>query len=130
MYHYLISVGTNPITSGKPGKIYLDSFLEFDDSDVERVGNCRLLSNDKLFRNSLEQAAAVFGCSDLFFNFQGLLLRSRVQNTIVLHYSSDDKLDREFFRTYVEVTSLKELEKAKMGANNGQNHSQKTKSRN
>jgi len=114
IYHYLVGVGTNDINSTEAGKVYLDSFFEFTDEDRENVNNCRLLSKDQLFKSSVQDSSGVFGCSSLISSFQGLLLRSRAQNTILLHYTSEDKLDREFFNRWVKVTPLEELRQAKI----------------
>lgn len=113
-YHYLIGVGTDDIRYKEPGKLYLDSFFEFTDKDKENVNNCRLLSKDKLFKSSVEDSSTVFGCSDIIRNFQGLLIRARAQNTILLHYISENKLDREFFEGWIKVTPFEELKKAKI----------------
>jgi len=114
-YHYLIGVGMNDIRYSKePGKVYLDSFFEFTDKDKENVNNCRLLAKDKLFKSSVSDSSIVFGCSDVITNFQGLLMRARAQNTILLHYTSESKLDRDFFERWVKVTPYEELVKAKI----------------
>jgi hypothetical protein len=113
-YHYLIGVGTNDIRSTEPGKLYLDSFFEFTDKDKENVNNCRLLSKDKLFKSSVHDSSVVFDCSHIVASFQGLLIRARAQNTILLHYVSDNKLDRKFFESWITVTTLEELQKAKI----------------
>jgi hypothetical protein len=113
-YHYLIGVGISDIHSAEPGKPYLDSLFEFTDKDKENVNNCRLLSSDKLFKSSVHDSAVVFGCSNVITSFQGLLLRARAQNTILLHYVSDSKLDRKFFEAWVDVTPLEELRQAKI----------------
>jgi len=114
IYHYLIGVGTNDINSIEAGKLYLDSFFEFTDEDRENVNNCRMLSKDELFKSSVQDSSGVFGCSGLIASFQGLLIRARAQNTILLHYTSEHKLDREFFKGWVKVTPLEELRKAKI----------------
>jgi hypothetical protein len=113
-YHYLIGVGTNDIHSSEPGKAYLDTFFEFTDKDKENINNCRLLSNDKLFKSTVKDSAEVFGCGSIISNFQGLLIRARAQNTILLHYVSSTKLTREYFDGFVKVTSFEELRKAKI----------------
>lgn len=113
-HHYLIGVGINDVRSTEPGKPYLDSLFEFTEKDKENVNNCRLLSKDQLFKSSVHDSAGVFGCSDVITNFQGLLMRSRAQNTILLHYVSDSKLDRKFFEGWVQVTPLEELKNAKI----------------
>ena len=114
IYHYLVGLGTNDIRSPEPGKLYLDSFFEFTDNDRENVNNCRLLAKDKLFKSSVNDSSVVFGCSHIIANFQGLLIRARAQNTILLHYTSENKLDRKFFEGWIEVTSFDELQKAKI----------------
>jgi len=113
-YHYLIGVGIKDVHYDKPGESYLDSVFEFTDKDKENVNNCRLLSRDKLFSSTIPDSSEVFNCSHIIANFQGLLIRSKVQNTILLHYTSHHKLDREFFEGWVKVTPLEDLKKAKI----------------
>ena len=114
IYHYLVGVGANDIRSAEPGKLYLDSFFEFTDKDKENVNNCRLLAKDKLFKSSVHDSSVVFECSHIITNFQGLLMRARAQNTIILHYTSENKLDRESFESWIKVTPFEELKKAKI----------------
>jgi len=114
IYHYLVGVGANDIRSPEPGKLYLDSFFEFTDDERENVNNCRLLSKDKLFKSSVHDSSVVFECSHIIQNFQGLLVRARVQNTMLLHYTSESKFDRKFFESWIEVTPFEKLEKAKI----------------
>ena len=113
-YHYLVGVGSNDIRSNEPGKLYLDSFFEFTDKDKENINNCRMLTKDELFKSSIEDSSAVFSCSHIIGNFQGILIRARVQGTILLHYESDHKLDRESFECWIKVTPFEELKKAKI----------------
>ena len=113
-YHYIIGVGVNDVRSNEPGELYLDSLFEFTDKDKENVNNCRLLSKDGLFKVSLQESATVFGCSGVITNFQGLLLRARVQNTMLLHYVSNTKRDRKFFQGFIKVTSIEELKNARI----------------
>ena len=113
-YHYLIGVGIKDVHYDKPGESYLDSVFEFTNKDKENVNNCRLLSRDKLFKSTIHDSSEVFNCSDIIASFQGLLIRARVQGTIILHYDSQHKLDRKFFEGWVKVTPLEDLKKAKI----------------
>jgi len=43
-----------------------------------------------------------------------MVLRNRIHNTMMLHYTSQTQLDREWFESWVAVTPLEELKKAKV----------------
>jgi hypothetical protein len=115
MYHYLITVGIQGIDLSLAGKIYLDNFLSYNDKERKNVESCQKLSQDHLFKTSPEQSAEIFDCSRLLNDLQMILIRCKVQNTILLHYISEDQLDRHFFEEWVKSNSLEELKKAQVG---------------
>lgn len=115
MYHYLITIGIEGINSPATGRVYLDNFLSYSDEDRKKVESCQKLSQDNLFKTSPEQSAEIFNCSKLLNDLQMILIRSKVQQTILLHYISEDQLDRQFFEEWAKANSLEDLKKARVG---------------
>ena len=114
MYHYLITVGINDVKSSEPGKLYVRDMLEYTETDRKNVEDASMLANDDLFKTPIEHSSKQYDCQTILASLQAMVLRNKIHNTIMLHYTSKDHLDREWFESWVSITPLEELKKAQV----------------
>lgn len=112
-HHYLIAVAIYPATyKNRAGKMYLKyGPLYFSNDDVERVRSALILSNDKLFKTSQEQALKNFNCSDIVCSVHGINLARSANMCSLHHFSSSFEIEDEWFANLVDAANKSEYNK-------------------
>ena len=120
-HHYMITVAAHPLTSKDFGKMYLKHGpLYFTNDDMEDLRSALILSSDKLFKTSQQQALKNFNCTPLVSSIRGMNLASQANLCPMHHFSSPVELEDEWFVTLVTLANVSEhnkelLEKSRVG---------------
>jgi hypothetical protein len=108
-HHYIIGVAMYGMNSSTPGKMFLKyGPVYFQNKDVENVGDCLVLSKDKIYKNIYQvkntQLYEMYNCSELIMALTGLRLAAEANNASLHHFSSPEELynPEKFFEGYVK----------------------------
>lgn len=107
-HHYFIGVVMHPITDGDlAGKIYLKyGPVYFHNNDVENLRDALMLSTDKVFKTTTNEALSLYGVSNIAGSIRSMILASNANLGSIHHFSSADKLDDEFFVNFVDLANI------------------------
>ena len=114
MFHYIVGARIDGFNSPNPVEKSLDFFFEYTDQDYKKWKDAHDASKNELWKTKVDEALNIFGAQPLHQIFNAVSIRSRCENLMVLHYECEFELDREDFDTYIKVSSIKELEKARI----------------
>lgn len=108
-HHYIIGVAVKEANSSEPGKLYLKyGPIYFTNKDIMNVGYAKMLSEDQLVKTSVKDSYQVFGCSELAHSIECLLLVTRVNQCSRHHFSSEEKIDDDWFELLVDLANTNE----------------------
>lgn len=111
-HHYFITVGMADMNSKNPGRMFLKHGpLYFCNDDVENVRSALILSNDRLFETDQKQALKNFDCYVIAGSIRAMQLASNANNCSMHHFSSEYKIDDEWFVTLVTVANTSQYNK-------------------
>lgn len=114
--HYIVGVGTHPMTAKNPGERYMDFMITYRDDEVEKVKMAKAMIDNKMWKTKPEVALEAYGVSILANNWAGISLRARVQNLMVCHFTTEEDLEltREDLELIVKYKSIEELREAQI----------------
>ena len=105
-HHYIISVGMRDMRSKNPGQMYLKHGpLYFSNDDVKNVQGALILSKDRLFETTSQQAMKNFGCKELSVAIRGMHLAAMANHCTMHHFSSPIKLQEDWFEHLVSTAN-------------------------
>lgn len=111
MYHYYITIGTYVIENpDKVGQVYLDNFLEVDTNRLAEFGANTIFN--QLCEEDEEKIENNYG-KQISNALEMIQLRSHTQKTQLLKFTSEFRWNRDMFESYVKVTPIRDLLKAK-----------------
>ena len=111
-HHYIINVAIQSLRSKDPGKMFLKHGpMYFTNDEVDRVRSAAILSQDRLFKTSSEQALKNFNCLGLARSIRAMQLSGQANDCTTHHFSSPVKLDDEWFVTLVDLANTSEQNK-------------------
>jgi hypothetical protein len=106
-HHYIIGVIMEPMTAGKSaGKMILKyGPLYFHNDDVDRLRDALLLSQDKLFPTSTQDALSIHKVKGLVGAINGMKLACSMNLATMHHFSSDTTMDEDAFLLIVDLAN-------------------------
>lgn len=108
-HHYIITVGIHPIISKNAGKLFMKHGpLYFTNDDVDNVRGAAILAQDRLFETTDEEALKNFGCLSLASAIRCIRLAAAANQCTIHHFSSEYKLNDEWFVTLVDLANISE----------------------
>ena len=106
-HHYIIGVEVKSAISSDAGELFLKyGPVYFTNKEVGKLRDAKILSEDKLFRTTIEEATEIQGCSELVYNLWALQMSAHINNCSVHHFSSEYELDDEVFETLVKAANF------------------------
>jgi hypothetical protein len=114
-HHYIIAVAVKPIQSKTPGNLFL-KYRPFyiHHSQIEKLRDAAILTQDKLFSTTSAQALKIFGVYELAKTFSMFKVSCQVNMCSLFHFYSKFKIDEEWFKTFVKNTNSSESERKKL----------------
>ena len=126
-HHYLIGVNMEPMTAGKlAGQMILKyGPLYFHNDDVARLQDALLLSQDKLFPTSTQDALDIHEVRGLVGAINGMKLACSMNLATMHHFSSATTMDDDAFLMIVDLANKSDegrklLDDSRMGQSGGQ----------
>jgi hypothetical protein len=108
-HHYLIGVVITDMTSSEPGRFQLKYRpVYYTNNDIELVAKAIKLSKDQLFKTTKEEAMKVQGCQNLVVTISTMMHSIRANNATLHHFTTEEKVDEEWFETLVESANFSE----------------------
>jgi len=106
-HHYIIAVGVHSLHSKRnAGKFFLKYRpVYFTNKDIEKVQHALMLSNDKLFKTSKQEAIQSCECDDLVYTLTCVRLGANMNNCTLHHFSSEQPMAEEDFDTIVDLAN-------------------------
>lgn len=105
-HHYIISVCVKELhTKKNPGEFFLKYLpLYIHNNDLINLQNAVLLSEDKLFKTSQEDALRIYNCQKIVTDFILLRLSTIANKGSLHHFFTDHKLSdpEKFFEDFVK----------------------------
>ena len=114
--HYIVGVGTHPMTSKNPGERYMDFMLVYRDDEVEKVKMAKAMIDNKLWKTKPEVALEAYGVKGLSSQWAAISIRARYEQLMICHFTSEDDLEftREDLELIVKYKSIEELKQAQI----------------
>lgn len=114
-HHYIIAVAIHPMNSSDPGKMYL-KYRPFyvHHPQIEKLRDVALLIQDKLFPTSQQEALKMHGLQELAHSFSMLRLAATANSCTLHHFSSDLKIEEDWFSTFVKSANNNKSSKEKL----------------
>ena len=106
-HHYLIGVIMEPMTAGKSAGQMILKYgpLYFHNDDVDRLRDALLLSQDKLFPTSTQDALSIHKVTGLVGAINGMKLACSINLGKIHHFSSDTTMDEDAFLLIVDLAN-------------------------
>jgi len=106
-HHYIFGMILNPLTDGKKaGKLSIRCGpIYFHNKDITSLRDAIILSNDKLFKTTNQEAMSIYNVKSLINNIHGMILICHTERGTLHHFSSETKIDNEFFHTLVKMAN-------------------------
>jgi len=106
-HHYIIGVIMEPMTSGKSAGQMILKYgpLYFHNDDVDRLRDALLLSQDKLFPTSTQDALSIHKVKGLVGAINGMKLACSVNLGTMHHFSSAEEMDEDIFLMIVNLAN-------------------------
>ena len=114
--HYIVGVGTYPMTAKNPGERYMDFMITYRDDEVEKVKMAKAMIDNKLWKTKPEVALEAYGVRELASNWAGISIRAKYEQLMVCHFTSEDDLEftREDLELIVKYKSIEELRESQL----------------
>jgi hypothetical protein len=114
--HYIVGVGTYPMTGKNPGERYLDFMLTYKDEEVEKVKLAKSMSENKMWKTKTDVALDACGVLGLAQSFAAIKIRANYSQLMICHFTSEDDLEftREDLELIVKYKPLNELKEAQL----------------
>ena len=114
-YHYFISVGIRSMKSKDPGKMFLKHGpLKFTNNDVKKMQDASLMTQDKLFPTSNQEAIKMFGVGELTHGIWAMQMAASANECTIHHFSSDCEFPDDFWEGFVDRANTNQFEKEKI----------------
>lgn len=112
-HHYIIAVGIHPMTSKtNAGKMFLKyGPVHFTNDDVESMQHAAMLSIDKLFKTTNQEAIRSVGCEQLSSSLAAMKMSAMVNNCTLHHFSAKFKMNEEDFEMLIKAANISESSK-------------------
>jgi hypothetical protein len=104
-YHCLVGVAIRTARNKDPGKFYLKYFLQYNERDVNDVKKAITMSENKIWKTSLEEALHIHKKSELISTLNSMILASQANDASIHHFTSDYKFDEEHIASIVELAN-------------------------
>lgn len=120
-HHYIIAVEMAGLKSKDAGKLGLRfQPVHFTNDDVLNVRRANQRVKDKLFSVTLEEALTIENCSEVVHTLNIIYKFKDYLELNLYHFSSEEKIDNEWFYTLVESANYSKhtkelLDHAKIG---------------
>jgi len=113
-YCYICGVGISDIRSEEPGKPYLDFFMPYKQSDIQRMEMEHLVNNCWTDEDP-EPRPEMPVSNELLHGFQAINIRTRFEgNTMTCLFRSKFPWTREEMEIHIKYTSIKKLKEARI----------------
>ncbi len=111
-YHYIIGVAVYAATAGiKAGKLYMKYFLSYTEDEVEEFELAKVMTENKMWKTTYDDALKGTKCSELLSNLYGMRLAAHVNQANLHHFVSETELDGDFFDTFVSAANNNQRER-------------------
>ncbi|MFW9871476.1 MAG: hypothetical protein ACFFG0_00030 [Candidatus Thorarchaeota archaeon] len=102
-HHYFIAVAIKQMSSDSPGEMFL-KYRPFylNHKQIKKFLEVSLLTQDKLFRTSQDEALKMHGLSEIAKSFYLFKLAAKVNQCTLHHFSSESEINEEWFKTYIK----------------------------
>jgi hypothetical protein len=111
-HHYIIGVAMHSMRSKNAGKVYLKyGPVHFTNDDVERLQSAIILSDDKLFKTTTEEALRIQNCKDLVSSLVAMRISLSVNSGTMHHFSSEFEIEEEWFENLVDLANKSDVNK-------------------
>jgi hypothetical protein len=107
-HHYLIMVDMYPMNHSKQGIVYLRGPpFHFTNKDVINLQGALILSEDKLFKTSIDEALTNFNSRDIVSTIRGLQLTASANDCTLHHFSTEHKFNKaeDWFKSLVHLAN-------------------------
>jgi hypothetical protein len=102
-HHYFICVMMNPLNMSDPGKFVLRyGPVHFTNDDIDKMQLVIITIQDKIYKINAKEAMLN---QDVYWLYDALVsckLVADAEKGVICHYTSEEKLPREYFETLVE----------------------------
>lgn len=114
--HYIVGIGSHPMTGKNPGERYLDFMITYNDNEVEKVKLAKSMIDNKMWKTSPPVALEAFGVTNLAHSFAAIGIRARYEQLMVCHFTTEDDLElsRDDLELIVKYKSIEELKQAQI----------------
>jgi len=112
-HHYFIGVGIHPMTSKKhSGEMFLKyGPLHFTNDDVESMQHAAMLSTDKLFKTTNQEAIKAVGCEQLCSSLAAMKLSAVANQCTLHHFSAEFEMSSDDFEVLIKAANISESSK-------------------
>jgi len=106
-HHYLINVAIHSLRTKNAGILYLKHGpLHFTNNEVKDVQSALILSSDKLFKTSQDEALRNYECTGLVSGIRSMKLAAVSNECTMHHFSSSFEIEEEWFVSLVDVANV------------------------
>jgi hypothetical protein len=111
-HHYIFSVKAKTAKSDNPGELYLKHGpVYFTNDDIKNLQSSIILSQDRLFKTDQQQALKNFNCTEIVSSLGAMRIAATANDCTMHHFSSEFKVDPEYFVSLVKNANVFEHEK-------------------
>jgi len=112
-HHYIIAVGIHPMTAKKhSGEMFLKYRpIYFTNDDIENMQHAAMLSIDKLFKTTNQEAIRSVGCEQLSSSLAALKLGAIANQCTLHHFSAEFEITEEDFEVLIKAANVSESSK-------------------
>jgi len=112
-HHYIIAVGIHPMTDKtNAGKMFLKyGPVHFTNDDVESMQHAAMLSIDKLFKTTNQEAIRSVGCEQLSYSLAAMKMSAIVNQCTLHHFSAKFEMSEEDFEVLIKAANISESSK-------------------
>jgi len=112
-HHYIIAVGIHPMIDRKEaGKMFLKYRpIHFTNDEVEKMQHAAMLSVDKLFKTTNEEAIKTVGCEELSSSLAAIKLGAAANQCTLHHFSCEFEMSEEDFEVIIKAANISKSSK-------------------
>jgi len=106
-HHYFITVAIKTMNEKNPGEMYLKYRpIYIHHTQIEKLRDAVMLSKDKIFSTTSSEATKIFEVTDITNTFCSLKMAAKANQCSLHHFSSEYKIDEEWFNLFVEQANI------------------------
>lgn len=102
-YHYLIGLQSTQKTLDKDSEFIIKYFLEYRDSDADKVSKSQEMINNKIWKTSEKEAIEACGCGGIVASINALKLSAQANMCNVYHFNSAMHFEEEWFDVLIDL---------------------------